>query len=108
MKKALAIAALFALCSTPPVFAFAHVEREESLYRAVTGQEVARVDQPTEGVVHRVREVRIARDPGILRQTAPDRFDTHVYPILPFSLKQIEVLYAEACTARDGRATFRF
>src|SRR5690606_31069113 len=47
-------------------------------------------------------------DPGLMRQMSPDVFDTHVYPILPWALKQVEVTYGELVPARDGRCAWSF
>ncbi|MBX3470260.1 MAG: VWA domain-containing protein [Planctomycetes bacterium] len=83
------------------------VARAEDLYRRVTEQEVA-ARPDASGVTHEAREVRVARDPGLMRQMSPDVFDTHVYPILPWALKQVEVTYGELVAARDGRCAWSF
>src|SRR5690606_16497109 len=61
-----------------------------------------------EGVAQEVQRVAIPRDPGILRQMAPGAFETHIYPILPYSLKQLELLYAEAVEAEGGWCRWSF
>ncbi len=83
------------------------VSRAEALYRAVTSQELT--PRHTEsGVAQEVRRVAMARDPGILRQLAPGDFETHIYPILPYALKQLELLYAEAVPGDDGWCRWSF
>lgn len=82
------------------------VRRAEALYEAVTQQELT---PRSEGqVAQEVRRVEVARDPGILRQLAPGSFETHVYPILPWALKQVELLYGESVPAEDGWCRWSF
>lgn len=80
------------------------VREAERLYRRVTRQELTRQEE----VSQTVRAVRVARDPGILRQMAPDRFETHVYPLLPWALKQVEFSYSEALPRAEGWCVWRF
>ncbi|MBI4575073.1 MAG: VWA domain-containing protein [Planctomycetes bacterium] len=80
------------------------VSRAEDLYREVTRQEL----ETSRHVYQEPRAVRIARDPGILRQLRPERFETHIYPILPWSLKQMEVAYAESVAGADGWSVWGF
>lgn len=83
------------------------VSRAEELYKKVTEQEVTARPEAT-SAAQEVRAVRVARDPGLLRQLAPDRFDMHVYPLLPWALKQVEVTYGEVVPAKDGRCRWSF
>jgi len=80
------------------------VRQAERLYKRVTQQELTQQEE----VSQTVRAVRVARDPGILRQMAPDRFETHVYPIMPWALKQVEFLYSEAVVREGGWCVWRF
>lgn len=83
------------------------VSRAEELYKKVTEQEVTARPEAA-SAAQEVRAVRVARDPGLLRQLAPDRFDMHVYPLLPWALKQVEVTYGEVVPAKDGRCRWSF
>jgi hypothetical protein len=82
------------------------VSRAEALYRRVTEQEITASAAGT--VAEEVHAVRVARDPGLLRETASGSFETHIYPILPRQEKPMELLYAEALPLEDGWCAWRF
>ncbi len=84
------------------------VYEAERLYIEVTGQRLTPREQEADGAAAEVRPVRVVRDPGILREIGDGAFDTHVYPILPFALREIEVRYAGLVDARGGECVWRF
>lgn len=83
------------------------VSRAESLYREVTGQKIQSVHDQSKPTVEAVRRPP-PRDPGLLRQTESNEFETHVYPFFPWQLREVELLYAFVVPAQGGASTWRF